>query len=503
MMIEKYKDRFLTPAYAHQLADTEKVVHEPRYALFSEMGTGKSKIVVDSACILKSEGMIDVVVVVAPAAVRSVWINKEFGEIRKHSWLKNHVVEYHAKSTEWYDGSKPDNVIQSNGRLMWIVTNYEFLRSSVRLKKLIDILHNMRFMLVLDESSFIKSRMAMQTKAVTKLGQLAARKLILNGTPIANNPLDVWSQMNFLDRRILPYENFSAFRAEFAVMDQKVSSFPKIIGWRNLDKLQGEVGPYVVRREKKDCLDLPEKIYSQVEVPLDEPTWKMYKEMRNEAIVFMDENPTMATEAGVKMMRLSQITGGILGGFKPESDAVSPGEMVTKFVSREKLDFLRGWVEECLQERPTRKIIVWCRFRYELERVAADLSDLLPTFRIYGQGKAERDKSVEFFSKIDDKPGLLAAQVQAGGFGLNLVGADTVAYLSNDFNLMTRLQSEDRVHRPGQRNCVTVLDILATGPKGQKTRDHYVVDAVQKKKDLAQWTTSAWKQVLQQEAAEE
>jgi len=308
--------------------------------------------------------------------------------------------------------------------------------------------------------------------------------------------LDLWSQANFLSPRILPYKNFFHFRAMFCIMGgwhQK-----QVIGWQNLNILQQQLAPYVIRREKKDCLDLPDKIYTQLEVPLSEATWKTYKQMRDEAVVWLDENPTMAAQAGVRVMRLSQITSGFLGGFRPEESDLEEEPRVVE-VGREKLDLLREWVAARLEEQPSVKIIVWCRFRPELERVAEDLKDLLPTYRLYGQGKKERTEAIARFSDVTNpEPALLAGQVQAGGFGLNLVAADHVVYLSNDFSLLSRLQSEDRVHRPGQTHHVLYLDVLATGPKGQRTIDHHVVKALRGKSDLATWTVAAWKKALEE-----
>ena len=151
--------------------------------------------------------------------------------------------------------------------LDWCVTNYEFLRGEKHREKLKNLLYGRKVLMVLDESSYIKSRGATQTKACMEIGRTVARRIILNGTPVANNPLDLWSQVNFLSTRILPYKNFYHFRAEHAIMG----------GWQNrqilkfvkLDKLQDYIRPYAIRREKKDCLDLPEKIYlTPVEVPM-------------------------------------------------------------------------------------------------------------------------------------------------------------------------------------------------------------------------------------------
>jgi SNF2 family DNA or RNA helicase len=500
-VIDLQLERWKIKPYAHQVEGVKLLLENPYFGLFDEMGVGKSAQVINAACLLRDELKVDVVMVISPAAVRSVWINPDFGEVKKHCWLPARVFEFHSKTRRVWQDKDP--------RLEFVVTNYEYLRSEEHLEELKTLLHGRQVMLVLDEASFIKNRQAVQTKACVALGKLAARRVILNGTPIGNNPFDLWSQANFLSPGILPYKNFFHFRAEYSTMGGWHNK--QVIAWRNLDKLQDLMGPHVIRREKKDCLDLPDKIKTQVEVPLSEATWKIYKQMKDDAVVWLEENPSLAAQAGVRVMRLSQITSGYLGGFiTDESPEVIDGHELsgqTREIGREKLEFLRGWVTERLAERPDIKIIVWCRFRPELERVARELAEIrispthtLDTYRLYGQGKKERDEAIARFSDVKNtRPALLAGQVQAGGFGLNLVAADHVVYLSNTFSLLSRLQSEDRVHRPGQVNHVLYLDVLATGPKGQKTVDHAVFTALHKKEDMANWTVSAWKRALEEE----
>jgi len=487
-VIDDYLNRFRTLPYRHQVVGVRLLVEQSNFGLFDEMGAGKTKQVVDAACLLCEEGRIDTVLVVSPATVRGVWLDPdpELGEIRKHAWVPSRPVEYHGPRGRviWTDEAP---------KLHWIVTNYEFIRGERNRERLAEMLSGRQVMMVLDESSFVKNRRAAQTRACLELGKGMSRRVILSGTPITNNPLDLWSQLHFLDPKILPYRNFYHFRADFAVMGGWQNK--QVIRWVNLEKLQGLVAPYVIRRLKKDCLDLPKQVYTQLEVPLTEASWKVYKQMRDEAVVWLGENPSEAAQAGVRVMRLSQLTSGFLGGF-PREDILTP-RVKPQEMGREKLDCLVVWVKERLTEKPNLKMIVWCRFRAELERVHRELAKIMPAYRLYGgQTAAERETAISVFSTVGGGPALLAAQPQAGGYGLNLVAADTVVYISNDFNLATRLQSEDRVHRPGQTRSVLYLDIIATGPAGQKTVDHEVVKALRRKEDLARWTTNAWREAI-------
>lgn len=480
-----------TKPFAHQIDDVASLLEKPEYGLFNEMGTGKSKTVVDAACELAEAGKIDTVFVVSPAAVRSVWVDEEFGEIKKHAWIPSRVFEHHAGKTKtiWQD---------KGARLNWVITNYEYIRPMKNREALIGLLSGLKLMMVLDESAFIKNRKAIQTKACVQLGKMASRKIILNGTPIPNNPLDLWSQLEFLNPRILPFHNFYQFRSAFAIMGGWKNK--QVIRWRNLEGLQEIVKPYVVRREKKDCLDLPEKVYTTRDVPMTEESWAIYKKMRDEAVVWLENNPSMAAQAGVRVMRLSQITSGYLGGLQTD-DVLAP-KLPAMQIGTEKLDDLREFVAEQLSRDPSFKLIVWFRFVAELERAAESLKDMLPTFKLYSdQTKAERDESKRRFSEMElsSGPAVLCGQPQAGGFGLNLVAAHTVFRASRDHNLMILLQSDDRVHRPGQRMSVLYVDQIATGPKGQRTIDHTTVAALRNKEDLATWTVAAWKKALLEE----
>lgn len=510
-------DRYKFKSYRHQLDDTRSLFDHEFFGLLNEMGTGKTKTVIDAACELRYWNKINAALIIAPSNVCDVWTTKDpnpklDGEIHQHRWIPSCVLRYHSKSEiVWKD---------DNWELLWVVTNYELIRKTWRegkknvmphVDKLSELLKGQKVFTVCDESSFIKDKNADQTKVCLALGKKSVKRTILNGTPM-NNPLDLYSQMEFLDAgkgTILPYANYFAFRATFAKITTK-HGYPKILGWQNLELLQQHLAPYVVRREKKDCLEgLPPKIYlPSAEVTLSEKTWAIYKDMRDEAVVWLDKNPSLASQATVKVLRLMQITSGFLGGVieldDPEeelllADGVTK-ERVTKTeeIGREKLDFLMDRVSKLLITKPGLKMIAWCWFRPELERVARELKALLPTYRIYGQSETERKEAERGF-KGDPGPGLLAGQQRSGGFGLNLQVSDTVEYLSNYHSLIVRQQSEDRAHRSGQTRPVSYQDVLAVGPKGQKTVDHQVLKHLRDGENLASWTCAAWKRALLEE----
>jgi SNF2 family DNA or RNA helicase len=502
--VELNWSRCVLPPFEHQKVGVRALITHPRFALFDEMGAGKTKQVIDTACFLADAGVIDTVLVISPASVRAVWAG-EFGEIDKHAWFPSTISEYH---------SKTPRLAHAAGTLNWHVTNYEFIRDKARLTALMTQLVNRKVMMVLDESSRIKSHKAATTKAVLKLSEFFpnSRKVILNGTPISNNPLDLWAQLEFLDPAIIGANGFFHYRAKYAVMggwNQK-----QVIGWQNLAEVQDRIKPFCLRRLKVDCLDLPEKTYTVRAAAFDEPTWKIYKQMRDECIAYLGDQPnqevSVAPQAVVRLLRLSQLTTGFIGGIQeqPTAELIALSEMgvmpvnltAPREVSREKLDALLEMIEELLEADSSLRLLVWCRFRTELHRAAQEVFDRFKVHvgRIEGeQSEKERRATVTAFQDLTEKrPMVLFGNPQAGGLGLTLHAAHRVVYMSNDYNLISRLQSEDRVHRPGQRHPVLYTDVIATGPEGQRTIDHIILNALRKKQDLASWTTDVWRREL-------
>lgn len=477
-------------------------VLEGCFALFDEMGAGKTKQVIDAAQVLYYQGKVNRVVIVAPAAVRSVWYDPELGELAKHLWIETPaaIFEFHAKIRRWFSGTA------SNTPLRFIVTNYDYIRREEHREVLLKICDE-KTMLVLDESSAVKNWKALQTKACYELRLKCGRVVLLNGTPIANSPEDMFAQGKIMNPKILDCKTYYHFRARYAVMggwQQK-----QIVKWVNLEDMQKRFAPYVLRRLKSQCLDLPEKLPSvTLTATLSGSTWKLYKEMRDEMVAWLTGSTvSSAPQAVVKALRLSQLTSGFIGGIikadiEGENDG-TPAIYETEEVGREKLDVFLEWYKERLVEDPSLKLLVWCRFRAELERLARELdSGVISVGRIWGgQKHEERNEALRLLDPrtTPNTPVVVVGTPASGSMGLNLTAAHTVIYLSNDYSLKTRLQSEDRVHRPGQRNVVSYFDVIAVGPNGQKTIDATIVKALRDKHDLASWTTEAWVAALRDE----
>lgn len=547
------------PPYAHQRLGVEKLVEHPHFFITDEMGAGKTKQVIDAAQVLAMADVINHVVVIAPAAVRGVWYDPELGELAKHLWkdFPAVVVEFHAKLRTWSWNAMEPGGRKIQPKLRWTITNYDFIRNKARLKEFVKYCDK-KTLLVLDESSAVKSWRALQTKACEEIRSYCGRVVLLNGTPIANNPGDLYSQAHIMDPKILNCKTFFHFRSRYGVMGGWQGKV--VVNWKDIPDLQARLAPFVLRRLKEHCIDLPLKIDAvPMFVPLDPATWRIYKEMKDEMVASLQGGAiTSAAQAVVKAIRLAQITSGFVGGvelldltpegepkpdwlsddFGPDTlsilhgkEAVIREDQAKQFetnpifniplqeVGREKLDFFLKWLDEQLGVDPNLKLLVWARFRPEVARLFQELTEksklpvnMTPSVweknspyakltlgKIWGgQKRAEREDAIRLLDPrtTPSGPSVVIGTPASGSMGLNLTAAHTVVYLSNDFSLKTRLQSEDRVHRPGQVHNVSYFDVIATGPAGQKTIDHSVVKALRAKEDLADMTTSAWLDVL-------
>lgn len=495
--------------FDHQEIGIQAIVDHPFFALFCEMGTGKSRQVIEAAQRLFILGAIDHVLIICPAAVRTTWTDPEFGQLR--TWLdpkmSHEVTELHIKSKAWRYGPPSSTLF-----LRWTVTNYDFVRQGPsrfgqehanaiqrkrsRFAALANLcgLHNT--FLVLDESSAVKNHTSQQTKSVAKLRKLCKRVVLLNGTPVDHSPKDLFSQSNIMDLSILGTTSMVQFRSRYAIMGG--FEHREIVEWRNLDDLRQRLKPYVLRRLKVDCLDLPAKLPPvTITAPLEAKTWTAYQHMRKDMIAWLTEQlVSAAPQAAVKTIRLAQLTSGYLGGVVEEGDG---GEPALVELSSEKQTALLAALRLWWEENPNLKVIIWCRFRRELTRMAESLKDSAIVGVIQGgQPQDERDATIRLLDPrtAPSGPVVVVGNPKAGGLGLNLVAATTVVHLSSGYSLRDRLQADDRVHRPGQTAPVSYFDMIATGPDGQRTIDSLILKALRERLDLANWTTAAWLSAL-------
>jgi SNF2 family DNA or RNA helicase len=252
-------------------------------------------------------------------------------------------------------------------------------------------------------------------------------------------------------------------------------------------ELYKKIRPFYLQRRKKEALDLPPVTLTPRFVPLDKTTWKIYVDMRDELIAILKDGPgdqkiLTASNAGVKLVRLMEITA---------------GQVEEHVVGSEKIDDTLDY----LAERQEGRLIIWTWFRVETKRVTQALNvveNRSVGMLIGGMSQHNREAVLHQFN--DDPNGILVSQLAAGGMGLNMQRASNMLFLSRAYSLLMRIQAIGRIDRMGQAaESVSVVDSIATGPKGEPTVDRAVLKALKRKAELANWTRGEWLKVLQEE----
>lgn len=451
------------------------------------MGTGKTWIIINNIADLWASGDCDAALILAPNGVHSNWTRLE---LPKHmpDWVRFQAVAWNPmpKKTEKEDLLSIINNEDSSLRILTM--NWEALQTGKGLafaKKFVS--QTKKLMIVADESDSIKNPSAKRTKALFDLKDFAKWRRIMSGTPINNAPFDAYTQFNFLDDSILGVPSFYAFKAEYAEMlprnnplvakiRHRTRGTPQIVArgkngapkYQNLDKLSNLIAPHSFRVLKSECLDLPEKIYKTIFFDLTPEQSQCYKEIKEECRIVFEGEESIFNKL-VAITKLSQVTSGYV--LIPEADEAIriPGENPKLKLLVERIKSITG------------KIIVWARYRAEIEDITNALDDADISYVEYhgGISKKDRTAAIDEFENGDAK--IFIGNQQAGGTGITLVAASFVIYFSNNFSLRDRLQSEDRAHRIGQSKNVTYINIVA-----KNTIDEIVVKALLNKKDVAE-----------------
>ena len=282
--------KFKTKPYEHQKDALKKCWNKEAFAIFAEMGTGKTKIALDNACILYNKGRIDRVLIVAPKGTYMNWVDQE---IPTHvpDYVEKNVVAWKQSTSAEYKQQLKNIKDASDYRFKIMVMNVEALstKKGVEFARIFLI---GKSMMIVDESTTIKNPQAKRTKNILSLSKEAKYRRILTGSPVTQSPMDLWSQMDFLDPEILGQQSFYAFRTRYAVVITANAAggthkYQKIVKFKNLAQLGNLVSPHSYRILKKDCLDLPEKTFIKREVELTEEQTKAYQDMKTTAMTVL------------------------------------------------------------------------------------------------------------------------------------------------------------------------------------------------------------------------
>ena len=435
-------------------------------AILAEMGTGKTLISIGIAGYLYLHNHINKLLIVAPLSITRVW-EEEFDKFAD--------FDYQLKVLEGSTVEKCEQLRNLFGnKLQVAVINYE---SCWRMEK--QIADWKPDMIICDESSKIKNAQAKQSKALHRLGKISKHNMILTGTPVTNNPLDFFSQYKFLDESIFG-GSYYAFRARYAVMGGY--GHYQVVGYKNLSELTEKAHSIAFRITKKEALDLPEQIDTKRYVELEPIGRSIYDQVEKESYAELEHGEIVTTNVLTKLLRLSQITGGFI---KDEFNELA------EQVSSAKLEALEEIVEECLDAG--KKLVVFARFIPEIDAIAKMLKRYGVKYAMIRGDVKDRAGEVDKFQN-DPETKVFIGQLQTTGMGLTLTAADTAVFYSLSYNYADYEQAKARIHRIGQKNNCTYIHLLA-----KKTIDEKVMDALSKKKNLAELVVDNWKSLFNEE----
>ena len=462
--------KFKTKPYKHQLTALEKSWDKEEYAYFMEMGTGKSKVLVDNIGMLYDKGLINAALIIAP---KGVYRNLYSSEIPIHlaSHVQHKTVLWTASTSKAKD-KEYQSLFENDYDLHILVMNVEAFSTKKGVEFAGKFLRTHKTLMAVDESTSIKTPTAKRTKAITDLALLAKYRRILTGSPVTKSPLDLYSQCNFLDTHLLGFQSYYSFRQRYAHMVSRNFGGRQVqivASYRRLSELSESLKKFSYRVLKEDCLDLPDKIYIRRTVELIEEQLKLYKTMKQMALAQLNGKVLTAPNVLTQLMRLHQIT---CGHLKSDDDTI-------QIVKNNRLNELMDVLEEV-----EGKAIIWANYIYDIETIVKEIqkkygSDSVVQY--YGAiSSEERQKGIEKFQDPNSPVRFFIGNPQTGGYGITLTAANTVIYYSNGYDLEKRLQSEDRAHRIGQKKSVTYIDLIA-----EKTVDEKIVKALRKKIDIA------------------
>ena len=462
--------RFKTEPYAHQLQALGACHNKENFALFMEMGTGKSKVLIDNISMLYDRGKINSALIVAPKGVYRNWERQEI-PIHMPEHIKYQIITWSPATTKKQETENRKLFIHDEDLVIFLM-NIEAFSTKKGLRIAEKFLLSHSTLMAIDESTTIKSPTASRTKTVLKLRTLAKYRRILTGSPVTKSPLDLYTQCFFLDPDYLDFSSYYTFKNRYSIMvDRNVGShsFKLVTGYRRLDELNQKLENFSYRVLKEDCLDLPEKIYMKRIVPLSPEQLKAYTEMKKHAITELEGRQTTAASALAQLVRLHQITCGHL--------TLDDGEIRTLKNNRikELLDIL---------EEIDGKVIIWAIYRHDIKEITRILSERYGANSVasFFGDTLDRDRQdiVDRFQDRESDLRFFVGNPRTGGYGLTLTASHTVIYYSNSYDLEVRLQSEDRIHRIGQKNTCTYIDMISEG-----TVDDKIVKSLRNKINIA------------------
>ena len=512
---------FKTKPYEHQLTVFERFKDRPYFALFADMGTGKTKMAIDIAAHKFLNKQINVMLIVAPNHVHSQWLNEEFPKhcpvpYKPFTWSSSLIGRKAYK--RWIT----DFLVNDSNMMKVLAVNVEAFQSDTVIPFVADFVKLHKPFIVIDEATRIKNHGAKRTKTIHKLEKYGQR-CILTGTPTAKSPFDLWAMMEFLKSNyfgcnyfifqhrygilikgtnmmsgakynslidekgyalilssinkmkeqrggmLMPddYEAIAAIRGTSEKNVRFIEQHPVFTRFKRLDELREYMKNDVYAIRKQDCLDLPDKVYQHIFVDMTPDQKRIYKSLKQELMAeYAGKEVTVANKVALTT-RLMQV----IGGFFPYTETeqhfngkewydkqVSAGQLIG--TSNAKLEAIKADLEEVDFEYT--KVIIWAHFVAELKHIYNELKGIYKCCLYYG-GTPDRERKAIITDFKNNKYDIFIGNAATAGFGLNLQNATIQYYFSNTFRTEDRLQAEDRSHRIGVKSTCVYKDIIVKG----------------------------------------
>ncbi|MBP3721745.1 MAG: DEAD/DEAH box helicase [Selenomonadaceae bacterium] len=447
--------KFLTKLYPHQIAAVDKLSKIKVGALYMEQGTGKTRTALELIHIRISSGKTNKVLWLCPCSVK---IN-----------LREDII--------FHCGEMPPDIT---------IYGIESLSSSDNLYlQLLKLVEQYNVYLIVDESNLVKNKKAIRTARIIEISKKCKYKMILNGTPVSRTEADMFAQWYILDWRILGYQSFYSFAANH--LEYRTIKTPnggeiktdQIARTLNVDYLTEKISPYTFQILKKDCVKLPPKHYNRENFLLTDKQKEAYKYIKYLYLEAVDE---FRSETIYKLFTALQhiVSGRIVLTSPNEQMKTTP--FFPNYAENPRIQKIKNIIEEKIL---TEKCIIFAKYQSEIDDISKLLTDSGLSWRMFTGKINQRQRQA---NREDFKQGVqfLLANKSCGAYGLNLQFCHNIVYYSNDFDLATRMQSEDRVHRIGQEEDVYIYDIYCP-----ETIDQFIIDCLDKKENMVE-TFKKW-----------
>lgn len=441
----------------------------PNYALFAAMGTGKTFVTINLAMARWEAGLIRRLAIICPQTLHRTWMR----EFAKYARSGDYVIRRFATKdtlTDW--------LAEDPKKLHVLLISVEGLGISEKMYQsaltfYMDI-GPAAIMTVCDESSRIKNPDANRTGRTIFMGGCSGWRMVLNGTPIAKGIHDLWSQYEFLDPNIIGTGDYWAFKTRYVVMGGYENK--QIVGYSHVQELMDTVKPWTLEIDKK-VLYLPPKIPKNILLEATPEQKRLFEKI----LTGIGDGPMIKVQNVLeRMLRLQQV----IGGFEPQTDSET---LITQTIPLEKNPKLDALMELIDDNYSGSKFIIWARYVPEIRVIVHALRQKYgeaSCVTYYGGTSNDNRKIAEDRYCGDPTCRFLVGNPSAAGLGLTLIGGenDVMVYYSGTFAFIDRTQSEDRSHRIGQYNSVTIVDFIMEG-----TIDELIQASIAEKLDMDQF----------------